>query len=39
VPLTPGMSAQVEIKKGRRPVIDYILSPFLRYRNEALRER
>lgn len=39
VPLTPGMAAQVEIKTGRRPVIDYFLSPFLRYRDEALRER
>ena len=39
VPLTPGMSAQAEIKTGRRPVIDYFLSPFLRYRDESLRER
>lgn len=39
VPLTPGMSAQAEIKTGERRVIEFFLSPFLRYRSEALRER
>lgn len=39
VPLAPGMAAQAEIRTGDRPVIDYFLSPFLRYQNEALRER
>lgn len=39
VPLVPGMSVQAEIKTGTRPVIHYFLSPFLRYRSEALRER
>lgn len=38
-PLTPGMSVQAEIKTGDRRVIDYFLSPLLRYRDESLRER
>ncbi|MEZ5901266.1 MAG: HlyD family type I secretion periplasmic adaptor subunit [Hyphomicrobiaceae bacterium] len=39
VPLSPGMAAQAEIRTGDRPVIQYFLSPLLRYRSEALRER
>ena len=39
VALAPGMSMQAEIKTGDRSVISYFLSPFLRYRDEALRER
>ena len=38
-PLAPGMSAQAEIKTGDRSIISFFLSPFLRYRDEALRER
>jgi hemolysin D len=29
----------VEIKTGQRRVIEYLLSPILRYRQESLRER
>lgn len=39
VPLTPGMAATVEIKTGDRRLIEYILTPLLRYGDEALRER
>ena len=39
VTLSPGMSATVEIKTGTRRVIEYVLSPLLRYRDESLRER
>ena len=39
VPLTPGMTATAEIKTGKRQVIEYVISPILRYRDEALRER
>jgi hemolysin D len=39
VPLAPGMATQVEIKTGERRLIEFFLSPFLRYRDEALRER
>lgn len=37
--LTPGMSVTVEVKTGRRRVIEYVLTPLLRYRDEAIRER
>ena len=39
VNLTPGMAVTVEIKTGSRRVIEYLLSPILRYRQESLRER
>jgi len=39
VNLAPGMAVTVEIKTGSRRVIDYLLSPILRYRQEAMRER
>jgi len=39
VDLTPGMMATVEIKTGSRRVISFLLSPFMRYQSEALRER
>ncbi len=37
--LDPGMGVTAEIKTGRRRVIGYLLSPLLKYRNEAGRER
>jgi hemolysin D len=39
VNLSPGMAVTVEIKTGSRRVIEYLLSPLLRYRQESLRER
>lgn len=39
IPLAPGMNASVEIKTGHRRIIDYFLSPLLRYQDEAIRER
>lgn len=39
VALTPGMSVTVEIKTGRRRVIQYVLDPIVRYEKESLRER
>jgi hemolysin D len=39
VNLGPGMAVTVEIKTGSRRVIEYLLSPLLRYRQESLRER
>jgi hemolysin D len=39
VNLTPGMAVTVEIKTGSRMILSYLLSPMLRYRQEALRER
>jgi len=37
--LGPGMSVTVEIKTGRRTVIDYLLSPLARKTEESLHER
>jgi hemolysin D len=39
VNLSAGMAVTVEIKTGSRRVITYLLSPLLRYKQEALRER
>jgi hemolysin D len=39
VNLSPGMAVTVEIKTGSRAILDYVLSPLLRYRQETLRER
>jgi hemolysin D len=39
VNLSPGMAVTVEIKTGQRRVIEYLLSPLLRYKQESLRER
>jgi membrane fusion protein, hemolysin D len=39
VTLSPGMAVTVEIKTGSRSILSYLLSPLLRYRQEALRER
>ncbi|MDF0585066.1 HlyD family type I secretion periplasmic adaptor subunit [Bradyrhizobium yuanmingense] len=39
VNLAPGMAVTVEIKTGRRRIIEYVTSPLLRYRQESLRER
>jgi hemolysin D len=37
--LTPGMSVVAEVKTGDRRVIEYFLSPLLKLKDEALRER
>jgi len=39
VNLSPGMAVTVEIKTGSRRIISYLLSPLLRFKQEALRER
>jgi hemolysin D len=39
VDLAPGMAVTVEIKTGKRRIIEYLMSPLLRYRHESLRER
>ncbi len=38
-PLDAGMAVTVEIKTDKRRVIEYLLSPLLKYKNESLRER
>ena len=39
VSLSPGMAVTVEIKTGKRRVIEFLLSPLLRYKSESARER
>jgi hemolysin D len=39
VNLAPGMAVTVEIKTGTRLIIEYLMSPLVRYRQESLRER
>jgi hemolysin D len=39
VMLQPGMSVNVEIKTGERRIIEYVLSPLLQHKREALNER
>ena len=39
VPLAPGMAATVEIRTGDRPIVEFLLAPLFRYRDESLRER
>jgi hemolysin D len=39
VSLSPGMSVTVEIKTGKRRVIEFLMSPLLRYKSESARER
>jgi hemolysin D len=39
VSLAPGMAVTVEVKTGQRRVIEYLMSPLLRYKQESLRER
>lgn len=39
VNLVPGMSISAEVKTGKRYLIEYVLTPLLRYKNESVRER
>jgi hemolysin D len=39
VDLEPGMAITAEIKTGQRHIIEYLISPLLRHKQQALRER
>ncbi len=39
VKLGPGLAASVEIKTGRRRLIEFFLAPLLKYKHESIRER
>lgn len=39
LPIIPGMLAQVDVITGKKSVLDYLLKPILRARQQALRER
>ena len=37
-PVIPGMTAEADIRSGSQTILDYILGPFIRIREGALRE-
>lgn len=39
LPITPGMQATVDIHTGKKSVMDYLIKPVLKLRDEAFRER
>ena len=39
VNLSPGMAVTIEIKIGKRRVIEYLLAPLQRYQSESMKER
>lgn len=39
VKLIPGMTGSVDVRIGRRTLMEYLLAPVYRYKDEALRER
>ncbi len=39
VKLSPGMAVSVEVKTGQRRAIEFFLHPFLKYQDEAMKER
>lgn len=39
VRLSPGMAVTVEVKTGKRRVIEYFLSPLIQAGSESMRER
>ncbi|GAB4516234.1 MAG: HlyD family type I secretion periplasmic adaptor subunit [Sulfuricaulis sp.] len=39
LPIIPGMTATVEVLTGKKSVLDYLLKPILKAKNNALRER
>ncbi|MCI0400835.1 MAG: HlyD family type I secretion periplasmic adaptor subunit [Gammaproteobacteria bacterium] len=39
VNLSPGMAVTVEVKTGKRRLIEYLMSPLLRYKDESVKER
>jgi hemolysin D len=39
VKLQPGMAVTAEVQTGERRIIEFSLSPLLRYKDESIRER
>jgi hemolysin D len=39
VNLSPGMAVTVEVNMGKRRLIEFLLTPLLRYKDESIRER
>jgi len=39
VRLTPGMTAQIDVTTGTRTIMNYLISPLLRFKDESFQER
>jgi len=39
VQLIPGMAVSAEVMTGKRRLIEYVMAPLMRYRQESVRER
>ena len=39
LPIMPGMTSTVDVLTGKKTVLDYLLKPILKARQNALRER
>ncbi len=39
VDLIPGMAVSAEVKTGKRRLIEYVMAPLIRYKQESVRER
>jgi hemolysin D len=39
VRLKPGMAVTAEVQTGHRRIIEFFMAPFLKYKNESIRER
>jgi hemolysin D len=39
MPLSPGMSVTVEVRTGKRRIIEYLFSPLAEVTSEAMQER
>lgn len=39
LPIIPGMTANVQIQTGKKSVLDYLLKPIMKARQDAMRER
>jgi len=39
VNLVPGMGVSVEVKTGKRLLIEYVLTPLLKYKMDSMEER
>jgi hypothetical protein len=37
--LAPGMAVTAEIKTRKKKIIEYFMDPFIKYKDEGLRER
>lgn len=39
IKLMPGMAVTAEVQTGKRQIIEFFMTPLLKYRQESIRER